>query len=416
MLRRNWLREEVGYEMKCYKYIARDTGGRRREGLTQADASRDVLGWLREQGYTPVSVSEVAEKKRVATRQKGARKRVKSSDLAALCWQLTTMVEGGIPITAALDTVGDDIDHLQLRQILRQVTEKVKKGEPFSQSIAEYPKVFNSLSCAMILAGETSGNLADAIHKLAEYYDSRDKLAKKVKGAIAYPIFVASFITLIVIFIMAFIVPRFRVIFNQMGNELPAFTEAFLGSYDVLKSNLIYIIVVITFVVVGCIVTNKTEKGHRAFSRLMLRLPLFGKILTQSFLVTFSRTMATLLTSGVSVLEGLDILSGMTSNDVIKSAIANTRKQISEGANISTSLSSSGFFPNMMVKMMQVGEESGSLPLVLDRASDHYERKVDATITGLTSMLEPIMIVTVGAIVSVVVVALYLPIFTMSDM
>ena len=401
--------------MKCYKYIARDTSGIRKEGLTQANASSDVLGWLREQGYTPVSVNEIAERKR-APRGRGGRKRLKSEDLAALCWQLTTMLEAGIPVTTALETVGEDVGNLQLRQILVQVTDKVKKGQPFSQSLAEYPKVFNSLSCAMILAGETSGNLADAVHKLADYYDSRDRLAKKVRGAIAYPIFVASFILVIIIFIMAFIVPRFRMIFNQMGNELPAFTEAFLGSYDVLKSNLLYIIGVVTIAVVGSIVANRTEKGHYAFSRLALRLPLFGKILTQSFLVTFSRTMATLLTSGVSVLDGLDILSGVTCNDVIKSAIVQTRKRIAEGSNISASIASSGFFPGMMVKMMQVGEESGSLHLVLKRASDHYERKVDATITGLTSMLEPVMIVTVGAVVSVVVVALYLPIFTMSEM
>jgi len=402
--------------MKCYKYTARDARGSRKEGLTQANASRDVLGWLREQGYTPVSISEIAEKKKRGSRPKGGGKRIKSSDLAALCWQLTTLVEGGIPITAALDTVGEDIEHLQLRHILKQITEKVKKGQPFSQSVAEYPKVFNNLACAMILAGETGGNLGDAIHKLAEYYDNRDRLARKVKGAIAYPIFVASFITLIVIFIMAFIVPRFRTIFMQMGNELPAFTQAFLGSYDVLKHNIVYIVGVITFVVVGVMITKRTTRGHYAFSRLALRLPVFGKIISQSFFVTFSRTMSTLLTSGVSVLEGFEILSGMTGNDVIRDAILDARKRIAEGENISVSLAASGFFPNMMVKMMQVGEESGSLPLVLGRASDHYERKVDSMITTLTSMLEPIMIVTVGAIVSVVVVALYLPIFTMSDM
>ncbi len=400
--------------MKYYKYIARDKSGARKEGLTQANASSDILGWLREQELTPVSINEIltAQKKR----RKSARKRIKSADLAAMCWQLSTMLEGGIPVTTGLDTVGEDIDNLQLKRILEEISEKVKKGQPLSESIAEYPKVFSQLACAMIMAGETSGNLAEATQKLAQHFDSRDKLAKRVKGAMVYPIFVFSFITLIVIFIMAFIVPRFQVIFNQMGNKLPAFTQGFLNFSNFLKYNAFYIVGLVAATVIASVLVSRTPKGHYTISRIVLRLPLFGKILSQSFLTTFCRTMATMLTSGVSVLEALDILSGMTENDVIKSAVNRTREQIVSGSNISLSIAAAGFFPNMMIKMMQVGEESGSMPLVLERASAHYERKVDSTITTVMSMLEPIMIVTVGAIVAVVVVALYLPIFTMSDM
>ncbi len=401
--------------MKCYKYVARDKSGGRKEGLTQANASSDVLGWLRSQGFTPVSINEIAQKNRQKRKGSG-RKPIKSADLAAFCWQMTTMLEGGIPVTTAMDTAGEDIDNLQLRRVLEQISQEVKKGRPFSESLAAYPGVFNRLSCAMILAGETSGNLADAMHRLAQYFDNRDKLIKKVKGAITYPIFVFCFISLIVVFIMAFIVPRFRTIFNQMGNELPAFTQGFLDLYDVLKANILYMIIGGVALVVGAALVAKTEKGHHLLSRVVLRLPLFGKILSQAFLTTFCRTMGTLLTSGVSVLESFDILSGMTNNDVIRSAIVRSRELIVAGSNVSGALGAAGFFPNMVVKMIQVGEESGSLPVVLHRAGEHYERKVDTTITAVMSMLEPIMIVTVGAIVSVVVVALYLPVFTMSDM
>jgi len=400
--------------MKSYKYIARDLAGARKEGFTQAASSNDVLGWLREQGFTPVSVNEISERI-TKSRRTTARKRVKSASLAALCWQLTTMLEGGIPVATALDTIAEDTENSNLRHVLQQLSEKVKKGQPLSESIAEFPKVFNRLSCAMVLAGETGGNLAGAMGKLAEYFDTRDKLARKVKGAMVYPVFVLSFIVLIVIFIMAFIIPRFRIIFKQIGGDLPAFTRGFMGFYDILHYNLPYIIGFVIFLIVFAVLTNKTEKGHYLFSRITLAMPLFGKVFRQAFITTFCKTMSTLIAAGVSVLEVLDILSGMTDNDIIKSAIIRTKEHIVEGSNVSSSMASVGFFPNMVIKMIRVGEESGSLPTVLERTGIHYERKVDSTITIMTSMLEPIMIVTVGAIVLVVVLALYLPIFTMSD-
>ena len=402
--------------MKSYKYIARDLSGERKEGLRQAACSNDVVAYLREQGFTPVCVNEVSEGAK-KTRRTHRRKRIKSADLGALCWQLTTMVEGGITVTTALDTIAEDIENSQLQHVLQQVSEKMHKGDTFSDSISEFPKVFNKLSCALILAGETGGNLPEALRRLAEYFDNRDKLAKKVKGAMAYPVFVISFIVVIVIFIMAFIVPRFTVIFDQIGGELPGFTRAFMAFYDMLRFNLLYIIgSVLAVVILASLTYSKSKKGHYLFCRIALGLPLLGKIFSQAFVATFCRTMSTLIAAGVSVLEVFDILSVMTNNDIIKAAIMRTREQIVEGSNISLSLAASGFFPNMVVKMIQVGEESGSLSKVLDRTSDYYERKVDSTITTVMSLLEPIMIVTVGSIVLVVVLALYLPIFSMSDM
>ena len=400
--------------MKSYSYIARDSAGMRKKGLTQAISSNDVLDWLRGQGFTPISIDEIFAGT-PANRRATRRKRVKSADMGAFCWQLTTMLEGGIPVTTALDTISEDTDNLQLQQVLQQISDKVKKGQPFSECAAEFPKIFNKLSCAILLAGETGGNLADVLRKLAEYFDSRDKLAKKIKGAVAYPIFVMTFIVLIVTAIMAFIVPKFRMMFEQLGGDLPAFTQGFMWVYDKICQNLIYIIGLILLLIIMSVLFNKTPKGHYWFSKVVLSMPLFGKVLKRSFVAVFCRTTSTLLTAGVSVLEAFDILSGMTGNDVIKSAILETREHILEGSNISLSMAATGFFPNMVVKMIQVGEESGSLPVVLERTSDHYERKVDSIITTMTSLLEPVMIITVGAIVSVVVIALYLPIFTMSD-
>ena len=399
--------------MKSFKYIARDSSGVRKEGFSQAACPSDVLAYLREQGFTPVSVNEISSGAK-QTHRTAHRKRIKSSDLATLCWQLTTMVEGGIPVTTALTVIAEDQENLQLQQILQQVVEKVEKGETFSDSISGYPRVFNQLFRAMILAGETGGNLPVVLHRLAEYFDNRDKLAKKVKGAMAYPLFVLTFIVLIVVAIMTFIIPRFRKIFDQIGGELPAFTQVFMGFYDMLHDNIVYIIVSLPLLIIFGVLTSKTKKGHHVFCRIALAIPLLGKVLKGAFVAIFCRTMATLLAAGVPVLEVFNILSTMTNNDVIKSAIVQTRERLVGGLNISSGMAASGFFPNMVIKMIQVGEESGALSKVLDTTSNYYERKVDSTITTMMSLLEPIMIITVGAIVSAIVLALYLPIFSMS--
>ena len=400
--------------MKSYSYIARDSAGQRKEGLKQAPCSNDVLAHLREQGLIPVSIKEITAG-HGETKRKSHRRTVKSADLAAFCWQLNIMLEGGIPVTTALGTIAEDIGNLRLQQILQHVLQKMEKGEPFSSSISDFPNVFNRLSYAMILAGETGGNLPEAMRRLAEYFDNRDKLGRKVKGAMAYPAFVLTFIVLIVVFIMAFIVPRFQTIFKQIGGQLPAFTRAFMAFYDMLHHNVVYILGFLMLIVISGILIYKTKKGHHLFCRFALTTPIFGRVISQAFISMFCRTMSTLLAAGVSVLEVFDILTTMTNNDIIKYAIMRTRDNIVEGSNISLSMAASGFFPNMVVKMVQVGEESGSLSKVLDKTSVYYERKVDSTITTLMSMLEPIMIVTVGAIVLVVVMALYLPIFSMSD-
>ncbi len=398
--------------MKSFKYSACDASGSRKEGLTQANSANDVVAWLRERGLTPVSIQEIMETIKQAPK-KQRRRRIKSAEVAALCWQLTTMVEGGIPITTAIETISSDIENLQLQDVLHRILDKMRRGENFSGGIAEFPKVFDQLSKAIILAGETSGNLPGALKRVAEHFDSRDRLARKVKGAMAYPIFVLCFIVLIVIFIMTFIIPRFRMIFDQFGGTLPAFTRTFMGFYDFVRFNLVYIIGSVFLIGFVAVFVSKTPKGHYFYSKTALRIPLLGKIVSQAFIATFCKTMATLLAAGVSVLEVFDILTTMTKNDVIKDAIVRSREHIVQGSNVSLGLATAGFFPNMVVKMIQVGEESGSLPQVLERTSDYYERKVDATISTVLGLLEPIMIVTVGGIVLIVILALYLPIFSM---
>jgi len=210
-------------------------------------------------------------------------------------------------------------------------------------------------------------------------------------------------------------VPRFRMIFTQLGGKLPAFTQTFMGIYDVLCHNVLYVIVAVVALVVGAILLARTQSGHRFLSKVVLRLPLFGKLFSEAFIAMFCKTVATLLEAGVPVLEAFEIVRGMSSNDVIVSAIARVKQHVTGGSNVALGMAAAGFFPNLVVKMAQVGEESGSLASILRKTSEHYERRITSTIDAMTGLLEPIMITTIGAIVLVVVIALYLPIFTMSD-
>jgi type IV pilus assembly protein PilC len=396
--------------MRDFRYIARDIQGKQSEGLLQAASKEDVLMWLHGQDLTPVEIDVVAPHRR------GIRRKPRSDDLAAFCWQLSTMLEGGVPITEAIDIIRDDMDNLFLQQALTAISDDIKAGETLSIAMGKHTKIFDKLSLSMILAGETSGSLVNVLKRLAVHFDERDRLVKKVKQAMTYPIFVFGFVILILIAMMTFVIPRFKTIFQSLGaGNLPAFTRAYMGVYDAIMSNGIFIIIFVALAVMAFIAYVRTVNGHRKVSALMLKVPIVGAIISMAFVATFCKTLSTLLTSGVSVLEALEILAGTSNNELISDTVLKVREQIVGGASISISMTANKFFPNLVVKMTQVGEESGSLPSVLEKVAVYYERKVDILIGTLITLLEPLMIIIVGAIVLVTVLALYMPIFSMSD-
>jgi type IV pilus assembly protein PilC len=325
------------------------------------------------------------------------------------------MMKGGISITEALDTIADDMKNVKFAGIIRKMGEGIKGGESFSDRVAAFPDTFDKLFYGMILAGESSGSMPMVLHRLADYYDNRDKLIRKVRGAMAYPLFVIGFIFVIVTVMAVFIIPRFRSIFDTIGGKLPAFTEAFLGVYDLMMNYAVYNLLILGAGIAALVWYCRTVKGHEKLGRFTLSLPLFGQILLQAFVALFCRTTASLLSAGVSVLNSLDILGAMSKNDVIKHAIFVTKEGIIKGSSISFSLAAAKLFPNLLLKMVRVGEQSGSLPDVLERTAEYYERRVEDSINTMTKMLEPILVISVGAIVLVVVIALYLPIFYLSD-
>jgi type IV pilus assembly protein PilC len=400
--------------MKNFSYVARDISGQPQNGYSKALNKNDVMVWLRDQGLIPVEVRLLDSSNRAAKRV-FSRKSVKSIEISSFCWQMHAMLEGGVSITSAMETIAEDCDNLYFQNIIKQLSANIENGESFSSSVGKFPHVFNKMFCSMVMAGESGGSLPVALKRLAEFFDSKDKLTRQIKSALAYPIFVVGFIIMLMIFIMTFIIPRFKSLFDDIGGELPMITQWFMAFYDFVSGNILYITIIAAGSVLGCILYCRSPLGSGVYSRFILRVPLIGKIISQGFIVMFCRTFSTLLSAGVSVLEALEILSGMSNNAVIRSAIIMARSQIVEGSGISLGMSASKFFPNLLVKMVQVGEESGSLSNVLDRTSVYYERKVETTIATIMAVLEPILIVAVGIIVLVIVLALYLPIFSLSD-
>ncbi len=399
--------------MRNFEYIAWDTFGARHAGVKPANSEDDVISMLREQNLTPVSIRVVAgspSQRNVTVRYK----RVKSADLATFCWQLSTMLEGGLGITTAIETIATEMENRYFEASLRQISVMLERGTPVNECVREFPRIFNTLACAMIQAGESGGSLPQSMQRLAVYYENRDKLARKVKGALAYPIFVVVFITLIVVALMTFIIPRFQTMFDMMQGKLPAFTKGFMAVYDGIVRNSPYILIGAVVVAVAVFLINRTKTGRHRLCKLALAVPLFGKIKLQAFVAVFCKTLATLLSSGVTVLDAFDILTNMTTNEVLRNGIRQTCERLKEGSSISASMAASRFFPDVAVKMTQIGEQSGSLSSVLDKTSEYYERKVDSLISTLLGLMEPILIVTVGSIVLLVVLAMYLPIFSMS--
>ncbi|MHC5164423.1 MAG: type II secretion system F family protein [Planctomycetota bacterium] len=399
--------------MKTFEYVAWDYSGNCKEGVRQAPSQDELLTQLRAEELTPAVINEVMGSKPEKSAQIRYKK-VKSVDLATFCWQLNTMLSGGLSITVAIQTIADEITNPYFEYILKNMSRQIEKGMSFTDCIRQYPKVFGKLCCAIIMAGETGGSLTDSLERLAEHYENRDKLIRKVRGAMAYPAFVVGFIVLIVIVLMTLIIPRFSLMFEEFNGELPAFTRGFMAVYDVIVSNALHILIVTAAAVMGLIFYTKTKNGHEKFCKFMLSVPVFGKIILMSFVAMFCKTLGTLIGAGVSLLDAFGILAEMTNNDLLRKGVLQTREKMAEGKNISQSMEEVGFFPGVAVKMAQIGENSGSLSTVMEKTSEYYEKKVDSLVSMMLGMLEPLLIISVGGIVLVVILAMYLPIFSMS--
>ena len=326
------------------------------------------------------------------------------------------MVKGGVPLLRAINSIADELKNPLFKSTLGEVSYHIKGGETLSGGLKRFPNIFSNLFIAIIEAGEKVGSLDTMLDRLSSYLEARDRLNKKIITALTYPAFVISFFIFAMTVITLFLVPRFRAMYSGFGAKLPLLTRVVFSFSDAVLHNIIPIIIIIAIAVFFFRrYFLKSPKGRRVFDNLILKLPLFGNVIKNAMLSKFSRTLATLLSQGIPIAISMELVSRTSGNIAMEESSLKVRDLILDGENIPEAMRKAKIFPPLMLQMVMVGVESGSLPELLDKTADFYEDMVDTFVSALTSMIEPILIVVLGAMVGVVIVALYMPIFSMSQ-
>lgn len=340
--------------------------------------------------------------------------KVKNADIILFARQFSTMIDAGLPIIQCLDILYTQQGNSTFRKMLKEIKESVEGGATLAEALKKFPKHFDDLFVNMIAAGEAGGILDAILRRLAAYMEKAAKLKAKVKGAMTYPIVTLLVALLVLAVILIFVIPVFEEMFADFGGELPAATKFVVAMSDMVKSKAVYILIAIIIGVIAFKKFYSTEKGVRVMDDLVLRFPVFGDLLRKVAVAKFTRTMGTMLASGVAILEALDIVAKTAGNKTIEKAIYDVRSGIAEGRTMADPLAESNVFPPMVCQMISVGESTGALDAMLEKIADFYDEEVDQAVENLTSLIEPFMLVFLGVTIGGLVVAMYLPIFKMA--
>jgi type IV pilus assembly protein PilC len=393
-----------------YVYKVRDRAGAIHEGSLEAQNEQLVISKLREMGYVPLSVSRRSGSKLGADLKVG-RGKVELKDVAVFSRQLATMVNAGLTIIRALMILADQTESKTLSVIISQMRSDIERGLSLSQAVSKHPKAFPTVYVAMIRSGETGGALDEVLVRLATTLEKQLELRRRVKSAMTYPIAVGCIIVLIVSAMLLFVVPMFEGMYNDLGGTLPLPTRILITVSNILKRLWWGVALVITGSVVGLRRWGATPSGRYAIDSFKLKLPIFGRLVHKTVLSRFTRTLASLLRSGVSIMEALDIVADTAGNAVAAKAIEDAKDRVRVGESLSAALHGHDVFPEMVVQMMAVGEETGALDEMLEKIAEFYDSEVAAMVDGLTSLIEPLLMVSMGATVGGMIVALYMPMF-----
>jgi type IV pilus assembly protein PilC len=396
-----------------YVYKVRDKAGKVLEGTLEADSTKLVANKLREMGYVPVAI----DKKQTTAMQKElhlpsfGRSGVKLKDVSVFTRQFATMINSGLSLLRALYILTEQTENKALAKVCDEVRQDVEKGSSLSQALARHPKVFNRLYIAMVKAGETGGVLDTVLMQVAATIEKQVELRSKIRSAMTYPVAVFAIVILIVTAMLLFIVPMFKTLYEDLGGTLPLPTRVLLLVSGLVVKFFPFVLVAEIGAAFGFKRWIQTDKGRAAWDRLKLRVPVVGKLVHKTAMTRFARTLAVLLRSGVPILEALEITSETVGNSVVAKAVKDVQAGVKQGEAINAPLQQHAVFPPMVVQMMAVGEETGALDEMLDKIGEFYEQEVEAMVTALTSLLEPILIVVMGSAVGGMVVALYMPMF-----
>jgi type IV pilus assembly protein PilC len=423
--------------MPRFTYVALDSRGQESTGLVEAASANDAIGQLRQAGYFPTNVYEEgkgggsdgkvarkATKAKVvgAPKAKGMRmeitlfqrKTVKSKTLMIFTRQLATLVDSGLPLLRGLNVLAKQERDSVLKKTINNLADGVQSGGTFSESLAQHPRIFNNLYVNMVKAGEVGGVLELVLSRLAEFQEKAAKIKSKVVAAMVYPIIVLTLAVGIMGFLLVFIVPKFEQIFHDMLGDkpLPAITQFVIGISKFVQNHWLVLLGGIIAIIAGYKFANRTPRGRGVIDRIKLRVPLFGDVIRKTAISRFSRTLGTLVTSGVPILQALNITRETADNSVIATAITKVHDSVKEGESIVQPLEASGAFPPMVVSMIDVGEETGQLPDMLLKVADVYDEEVDNSVAAMTAALEPIMIVFLALVVGTIVIALFMPLIS----
>ncbi len=397
--------------MPTYAYAVRDGAGLVRNGTSEAENPDALARRLREQGFQIQEIKQTKAKKNPAQGNfLENMQKIKIEELSIMCRQFSTMIDAGVTLVRCLDVLGEQTANARLRRILVDLRHEVEAGQMLSKAMAKYPRVFNNLFVGLIRAGEVGGVLEETLQRLSTFMEKDVEMRRKVKSAMTYPMIVVIVACLIIVGLCTFIVPKFIALFQSMGiKQFPALTLGLMAFSNFLTSKWWACLLIFFSVRFAMAAFGRTRFGNRVFDRIKLIFPVFGKLNQKVALARFARTLGTLLTSGVPILQALETVAGAVSNVIMADAIMEARARIREGDRIGDPLIKSKLFPPMVVHMISIGEESGALDAMLSKIADFYEDEVDAALSSLAAAIEPLLIVVLGVAVLLIVLGMFMP-------
>lgn len=394
-----------------FQWSGKTTRGTIESGELTAASRDDVISQLRRKNITATIVTEKAAKKGLLSGFGGG---VKDKDIVVFTRQFSTMIDAGLPLVQGLEILSEQVESKTLAKALTTIKADVESGSTYADALKKHPKIFSELYVNMVAAGESGGILDTILNRLAQYIEKAMKLKKKVKGAMIYPAVVSFIAVAVIAVIMIFVIPTFSKMFSGMGGTLPAPTRLIINMSNFLAGiGGLMVLGAAVGVIVSIGQVRKTEKGKKIIDAILLKLPIFGMILNKVAVAKFTRTLGTLVSSGVPILDGLEITAKTAGNKIIEYAVMDVRKAVSEGKTLEEPLSKAKVFPPMVTHMIAVGESTGALDAMLSKIADFYDDEVDNAVSNLTAMMEPLLMVFLGTAVGFIVISMYLPIFKM---
>jgi type IV pilus assembly protein PilC len=400
--------------MQIYKWQGTDRQGKKTKGEMEAPSESVVTLNLRRQGFNNLKIRK--KPKDIEINLPFLKARVPEKDVVVFTRQFATMINAGLPIIQCLEIQSTQQENKEFRKVLTAVKEDVEKGETLADGLRRHPTVFDSLYCNMVEAGETGGALDIILGRLAFFMEKNMKLKKKVKGALVYPASVVCVAIIVIAIMMIFVIPSFQKMFTGFGAELPLLTQIIVNTSSFMRHNVLLIIaIIIATIFILKNLYRKNDKARHFFDGFFLKMPIFGILLRKVAVAKFTRTLGTMISSGVPILTSLEIVARTAGNVVIEKAILATRESISQGKTIAEPLMESGIFPPMVTQMIAVGESTGALDQMLNKIADFYDDEVDTAVSAITSLIEPLLMVFLGGILGTMIVGMYLPIFKLRE-